>query len=58
MMIFLLKILSLIGLALTVVPSFLVFKGLIPFEHHTLLMFIGMILWFATAPFWMKEKAL
>lgn len=54
----LLKIVSFIGLALTVVPSYLVFKNVIDFQIHTLLMFIGMILWFATSPFWMKEKKL
>lgn len=53
-----LKIVSFIGLVLTVLPSYLVFKNVIEFQVHTLLMFIGMILWFATAPFWMKEKKL
>lgn len=53
-----LKIVSFIGLVLTVVPSYLVFKNVIDFQVHTSLMFIGMILWFATAPFWMKEKKL
>lgn len=54
----LLKLISFTGLALTVLPSILVFKDVISFEHHTLLMFIGMILWFASSPFWMKEKEL
>jgi hypothetical protein len=53
-----LKLLSFTGLALTVVPSYLVFKDVIAFEQHTMLMVIGMILWFATSPFWMKEKEL
>lgn len=53
-----LKIVSFIGLVLTVLPSYLVFKNVIEFQVHTLLMFIGMILWFATSPFWMKEKKL
>lgn len=53
-----LKIVSFIGLVLTVLPSYLVFKNVIDFQVHTLLMFIGMILWFATSPFWMKEKKL
>jgi len=57
-MILLLKIFSFTGLALTMIPSFLVFKDVIAFEHHTTLMVIGMILWFATSPFWMKEKEL
>jgi hypothetical protein len=54
----LLKIISFAGLGLTILPSVLVFAGTISFELHTNLMFIGMLLWFATAPFWMKEKKL
>lgn len=54
----LLKIASFTGLALTIVPAILVFTGTIPFEMHTSLMFFGMILWFGTSPFWMKEKEL
>ncbi len=54
----LLKLLSFTGLALTVVPSFFVFSDTISFEMHTNLMFFGMLLWFFTAPFWMKEKEL
>jgi hypothetical protein len=49
------KLLSLIGLALTVVPAFLVLDGSIRWETHALLMVIGMVLWFSTAPFWMKQ---
>lgn len=54
----LLKIISFTGLALTVVPSMLVFTDNISFEMHTQLMIAGMILWFSTSPFWMKEKEL
>lgn len=54
----LLKILSFAGLALTIVPSLLVFTDVISFDMHTNLMFFGMVLWFATSPFWMKEKEL
>ena len=50
-------ILSLLGLCLTVVPSFFVFYGSLTLRVHTQLMFIGMILWFVFAPLWMsKEK--
>ena len=52
----LLQLLSLLGLVLTVVPSLLVFLGKIPWELHSQLMLAGMVLWFVTAPFWMKEK--
>lgn len=49
-------ILSVVALALSVVPSFLVFYGVIPWERHAQLMIAGMVLWFVTAPFWMKTK--
>lgn len=54
----LLKFISITGLALTVIPSMLVFTDTITFDMHTNLMVVGMILWFATSPFWMKEKEL
>ncbi len=47
-------ILSVIGLLLTVVPSFLVLYQQITWNLHANLMFVGMVLWFLTAPFWMK----
>ncbi|MEX0778893.1 MAG: hypothetical protein WD491_08395 [Balneolales bacterium] len=54
----LLIILSLVGLVLTVVPSILVFGQHITLEVHKQLMLAGMLLWFFTAPFWMKEQVL
>ena len=53
-----LKIISLAGLVLTILPSMLVFKGVIKLQLHYHLMIIGMILWFGSAPFWMKSKSL
>lgn len=53
-----LKIASYIGLALTVFPSFFVFNGLIDTKLNFTLMIIGMLLYFGTAPFWMKSKSL
>jgi hypothetical protein len=53
-----LKILSYSGLALTIIPSLLVFKGIIPIELHYNLMIAGMVLWFVSAPFWMKGTSL
>jgi hypothetical protein len=47
---------SFIGLALTIIPSFLVFSQSIPLEQNKTLMFIGTLIWFVTAPFWMKRK--
>ena len=54
---FILKILSAVGLVLTVVPSFMVFNGSITLEMHKWLMLLGTILWFSTAPFWMNKEA-
>ena len=54
----LLIILSVIGLGLTIIPSIRVFTQGITIESHKQLMLIGMILWFATAPFWIKEQKL
>lgn len=51
-----LKIISYIGLLLTVVPAFLVFSGVIELSFHKTLMFIGTLLWFITAPFWMNRQ--
>lgn len=51
-------LLALAGLALTIVPSVLVFHQVITLEDHKLYMLIGMILWFATAPFVIKEQEL
>ena len=53
-----LKIISCLGLALTIVPSLLVFKGVIEIKVHYQLMIMGMIMWFGTAPFWMRSKSL
>ena len=52
----LLKIISLIGLLLTIVPAFLVFSGNLQIEQHYTLMLIGTLVWFASAPFWMLKK--
>lgn len=46
--------LSAIGLGLTVVPAFLVFGGLLSWKTHAVLMAVGTVLWFASAPFVMK----
>ena len=50
----LMKSISALGLLLTVVPSFLVLDGHIAWNLHAQLMFAGMVLWFVSAPFWMK----
>lgn len=53
-----LMIISYIGLAFSFLPSILVLKGVLTLQNHFWLMGIGMILWFGTAPFWMKSKSL
>ena len=52
----LLKIVSAIGLTLTVGPAILVFNGVITWDTHATLMLVGSLLWFGSAPFWMKEE--
>lgn len=54
----LLKVLSFAGLALTIVPSIFVFAQEITMDTHKQLMIVGMLLWFTTSPFWMKEQEL
>ena len=51
----LLKAVSFVGLALTVVPAFLVFAGLVTWHRYATLMLVGTLLWFISAPFWMKH---
>lgn len=51
----LLKILSYIGLLLTLIPSILYFSGTISADTHKMLMFTGTVLWFLSAPFWMNK---
>ena len=43
------KILSYLGLGLTLLPSLLVFSGKIDWRLHARLMLIGMFLWFVFA---------
>lgn len=48
---------SIASLLLTIIPSFLVFMGVIPLEANKTLMLIGTLGWFSTAPYWMNKKA-
>ena len=52
----LLKAGSFIGLGLTVMPAFFLFTGKLTWDMHAILMGIGALLWFATAPFWMVKE--
>jgi len=52
-----LKIISFIGLGVTILPSVLVLTGTISMELNKSLMMVGTLLWFGTVIFWMnKEK--
>jgi hypothetical protein len=53
-----LKIISYLGLLLTIAPSLFVFRGAIDMKVHYNLMIAGMVLWFAITPFCMKPSGL
>lgn len=54
---YILKTISFIGLALTLFPAFFVLKGTLDDETYKMLILIGTVCWFATAPFWIfKDK--
>jgi hypothetical protein len=50
-----LKLLSWLGLALTLLPSLLVFGGVLSPEAFKTIVLAGSILWLATAPFWINR---
>ena len=52
-----LKYLSYIGLGLTLIPSFLVYFGIITLEINKIIMLIGTIIWFVSAPSWMNRTS-
>ncbi len=52
-----LKIISLIGLLLTMIPPVLIFMGEIELEETKWLMALGMFAWFGSAPFWINKKS-
>jgi len=52
-----LKIISLIGLLLTMIPPVLIFMGNIDLEETKSLMTFGMLAWFGSAPFWINKKS-
>ena len=55
-MIILAKIVSYLGLLLTVVPSALLLADNQLSDRYKLLATIGMVLWFVTAPFWINKS--
>ena len=50
-----LKLISYLGLALSIVPAMLVFAGKITLQTNLNLMILGMLLWFGTSIFWIKR---
>ncbi len=51
-----LKVLSFVGLLLTVGPGFLVFNQMMDLQTHKWIALIGTMMWIATAPFWINDK--
>lgn len=50
-----LKIVSVTGLALNIVPAILVFNNIMSFDNYKWLMLAGTLMWFASAPFWVNK---
>jgi hypothetical protein len=50
------RVLAIVALLLTLIPSILHFAGKIPSEKVNLWMGIGMVLWFLTGSFWLGRK--
>ena len=49
-------LLAISGLALTLIPSLLLFQEAISGVFQKQLMALGMVLWFLTAPYWIGKK--
>jgi len=54
----LLQVVSFSGLALSVIPAFLVYGGAMEKQAYLNLMLVGMVLWFGTAIFWIRKDHL
>jgi hypothetical protein len=52
-----LKIISYLALAGTIIPSLLVFFGDMDIEGSKNVMAVSMVVWFVSAPFWINKKA-
>jgi hypothetical protein len=53
-----LQTISFLGLAVSVLPAFLVFGAVVSKQTHAHLMLLGMLMWFGTATFWIKKDHL
>ena len=56
MKILILKIISYLALAATIIPSVLVFFGDMTLEQNKNIMTIAMVVWFVAAPLWINKK--
>ena len=52
----LLKLLSLVGLILSIVPPVMLFLGKMQMDSMKFWMGVGMVVWMVTAPFWINKK--
>jgi len=52
-----LKIISYLALAGTIIPSLMVFFGDMELQTNKSIMAISMIVWFLLAPFWINKKS-
>ena len=50
------SVLAMVALGLTLIPSIFVLTGDINLDLHKMLMTIGTILWFITAPIWFRKE--
>jgi hypothetical protein len=50
-----LKLVSWLGLALTLLPSFFVFSGALSLDVFKVVVLAGSVLWLSTAPFWINR---
>jgi len=53
----LLKLLSLVGLILSIVPPVMLFLGKMEMDSMKLWMGVGMVVWMVTAPFWINKSS-
>lgn len=51
-----LRVISLLALLMTVIPSVLFLAGAIELDQVKSLMLISAVVWFAITPFWMDKK--
>ena len=51
-----LKFVSFLALAGTIIPSMLVFFGDMDLQTNKTIMAISMVVWFATVPFWINKN--